>query len=99
MYVCDCVSVVGFHESSFGLLIRCFLPIASSVQKPDTTKRNTSEPSQFDLVISDLGLPDGNGTEIVLRMRAARIRTPAIAVSGYGMEEDVKVNTHSKNKS
>ena len=44
---------------------------------------------RFDLVISDLGLPDGSGHEL---MRAIRRSYPvrAIALSGYGMEEDVR---------
>jgi two-component system CheB/CheR fusion protein len=44
----------------------------------------------FDVVVSDLGLPDGSGLDVV---RAARDHMPgvhAIALSGYGMEEDRK---------
>jgi signal transduction histidine kinase/CheY-like chemotaxis protein len=47
----------------------------------------------FDLLISDIGLPDGSGLDL---MRAVRQQTtdaatlPAIALSGYGMEEDVR---------
>jgi len=43
---------------------------------------------QFDLVISDLGLPDMTGNELMALLRA-RHGLPGIAVSGYGMEEDV----------
>src|SRR6185295_17969918 len=45
-----------------------------------------SEP--FDLLISDLGLPDGSGLQL---MEWLRRRKPikAIALSGYGMESDV----------
>jgi signal transduction histidine kinase len=42
----------------------------------------------FDLVISDIGLPDGSGLDIVRHLRQKR-DTPAIAVSGYGMAQDV----------
>jgi PAS domain S-box-containing protein len=41
-----------------------------------------------DLLISDLGLPDGSGLE-VMRGFAAR-GVPGIALSGYGMEEDLE---------
>ncbi|HEY4574471.1 MAG TPA: response regulator, partial [Thermoanaerobaculia bacterium] len=42
----------------------------------------------LDLLISDLGLPDGSGLDV---MRAlSRFRVPGIALSGYGMEEDVR---------
>jgi len=47
------------------------------------------EAEQFDGLISDIGLPDGNGCEI---MRAAKQRQSlvGIALSGFGMEEDVR---------
>ena len=42
----------------------------------------------FDLVISDLGLPDGSGTELMEKLRAS-YGLRGIALSGYGMEEDL----------
>lgn len=42
----------------------------------------------FDLVISDLGLPDGTGTELMQKLRAS-YNLRGIALSGYGMDEDV----------
>ncbi len=41
----------------------------------------------LDLVISDLGLPDGNGLEL-MRELSRRYGLKGIALSGYGMEED-----------
>jgi signal transduction histidine kinase/ActR/RegA family two-component response regulator len=52
----------------------------------ESAKRLTDE-QRFDVVVSDLGLPDGTGLD-VLRYVRARHGVPAIAVSGYGMEED-----------
>ncbi len=43
----------------------------------------------IDLVISDLGLPDGSGLDL-MRELAGRYRLPGIALSGYGMEEDLR---------
>ena len=43
----------------------------------------------FDLLISDLGLPDASGHELMGRLRAHR-PVRAIAVSGFGMAEDMK---------
>jgi PAS domain S-box-containing protein len=42
----------------------------------------------FDLVISDIGLPDGSGLEL-MRLVSACGDTPAVALSGFGMREDV----------
>ena len=42
----------------------------------------------FDLVISDLGLPDGTGIELMDQLRSKH-GLRGIALSGYGMEEDL----------
>ena len=44
----------------------------------------------FDAVISDLGLPDRNGFDLLREIRVTHPDLPAIALSGYGMDEDVK---------
>jgi CheY-like chemotaxis protein len=43
----------------------------------------------FDLIVSDLGLPDMTGYEMMKEMKQ-RSEAPGIAISGYGMEEDIK---------
>lgn len=42
----------------------------------------------FELLISDLGLPDGSGLDLIRALRAAGSKLPAIALSGYGQKED-----------
>jgi two-component system CheB/CheR fusion protein len=49
-----------------------------------------SENDSFDLLISDLGLPDGSGLELVRLLRGGGKVRHAIALSGYGMEEDLR---------
>jgi signal transduction histidine kinase len=58
---------------------------ASDVAEAETVAKREA----FDLLISDLGLPDGNGHEVIRRVGAHRI-VPAIAMSGYGMDEDMR---------
>jgi two-component system CheB/CheR fusion protein len=43
----------------------------------------------LDLVVSDLGLPDGTGLDLMAELRG-RYGVRGIALSGYGMEEDVR---------
>ena len=45
---------------------------------------------QFDVLISDIGLPDGDGYELV-REAKKRQSLKGIALSGFGMEEDLRV--------
>ena len=42
----------------------------------------------IDLLVSDIGLPDGTGIDLIRDMRR-RSAVPAIALTGFGMEEDV----------
>jgi PAS domain S-box-containing protein len=42
----------------------------------------------FDVLICDIGLPDGTGFQFIETVRK-KSATPAIALSGFGMEEDV----------
>jgi CheY-like chemotaxis protein len=46
---------------------------------------------EFDVLVSDIGLPDGRGTELLDQLEAKRgERLPAIAMSGFGMEDDLE---------
>jgi CheY-like chemotaxis protein len=44
---------------------------------------------EFDLIISDVGLPDRNGYELMMELRTLRPQLLGIALSGYGMEQDL----------
>lgn len=49
----------------------------------------------FDLLLSDLGLPDGTGYELMEQLRSRGCSFPAIALSGYGQEEDIQQSYQS----
>jgi CheY-like chemotaxis protein len=46
---------------------------------------------EFDLVLSDIELPDGTGLELMHELRKTRA-TPGIAMSGFGSEEDIRLS-------
>jgi PAS domain S-box-containing protein len=55
--------------------------VASALRLADAEK--------FDLIVSDLGLPDGTGLDL-MRQLGARHRLPGVALSGYGFERDIQ---------
>ena len=58
---------------------------ASTVHEALEVLRTT----RIDLLVSDLGLPDGNGFQL-MRELARTSDAKAIAISGYGMDEDIE---------
>jgi signal transduction histidine kinase len=53
-----------------------------------------AEQEPIDLVVSDLGLPDGSGHDVMRALRA-RYAVKGIAVSGFGMDEDISRSAES----
>jgi CheY-like chemotaxis protein/two-component sensor histidine kinase len=49
----------------------------------------TAEREPFDVLLSDLGLPDGSGNDLIRRLRESR-EVRGIAMSGFGMDEDLR---------
>jgi PAS domain S-box-containing protein len=54
--------------------------------------RELAAARRFDLVISDLGLPDGSGLDLMRHLRETQGLT-GIALSGFGSDEDVAAST------
>ncbi len=58
---------------------------------PDVnTAINLAANNGFDLLLSDLGLPDASGLDLMRQLRAQGIEIPGIAFSGYAQDEDVR---------
>lgn len=52
---------------------------------------NIAKEYEFDVLISDIGLPDGRGTELLTRLRETRQQDiSAIAMTGFGMDRDLE---------
>lgn len=56
------------------------------------TALGLAEQRRFDLLLSDLGLPDGSGHDLIRSLRARGHSFPAIALSGYGQEDDIRMS-------
>ncbi|MEJ7640024.1 MAG: ATP-binding protein [Singulisphaera sp.] len=50
---------------------------------------------EFDLLISDLGLPDGSGLDLMRTLRHQGSTLPGISLSGYGQEQDITQSRES----
>jgi CheY-like chemotaxis protein len=49
----------------------------------------------FDILISDLDLPDGSGLELMRNLVQHRCPTRGIAISGHGMKEDIDASNRA----
>jgi two-component system CheB/CheR fusion protein len=50
------------------------------------TALDAAQRTKFDVMLIDLGLPDGTGADLLMQLRSRGHAAPAIAVSGYGHE-------------
>jgi PAS domain S-box-containing protein len=85
------VLVVEDHVDTAAMLARLL-----GLSGYDTTVANSAgraleiaEGKVFDIVVSDIGLPDSTGHDFMRRLRGIR-EIKGIAMSGYGMEEDIR---------
>ncbi|MBL9169472.1 MAG: PAS domain S-box protein [Verrucomicrobiales bacterium] len=69
------------------LLVRRRFRVRSAATLEEARRWLASE--SFDLVVSDIGLPDGSGCDLMIEARRANPRTRGVALTGYGMEKDV----------
>ena len=56
------------------------------------TATKLAHEQSFDLLLSDLGLPDGSGLDLMRALRAKGNTLPGIALSGYGQEKDIEAS-------
>jgi CheY-like chemotaxis protein len=82
----DHAGTSGSHKfGGLGLARRDYkVMAAASVAEARTLARR----EKFDLVVSDIGLPDGNGYALMSELRDD-FGLKGIALTGYGMEQDV----------
>jgi CheY-like chemotaxis protein len=85
------ILLVEDHDDTAQVLSRLLrslnhdISIAATVG--DALQIFSGKPS-FDLLISDIGLPDGTGMDLIRQVRQTS-KVPAIALTGFGMEDDI----------
>ena len=83
--------LVEDHADTAKMLVRLLRLDGTEVQWTSTigaaVELARCEP--FDVVVSDLGLPDGSGHDLMRQLCSERT-VAGIAMSGYGMEEDIR---------
>ena len=84
------VLLVEDHEPTLRVMERLLRRIGHRVTGVTSVASATAAARQdgFDLLISDLGLPDGSGLDVMRQLRD-RYEGRAIALTGYGMDSDV----------
>lgn len=85
------ILLVEDHEPTRAALARLLRLRGYAVTAAGTaaSARRTAAEESFDLVISDIGLPEGDGYELMSHLAGAH-GLRGIALSGYGMEADVE---------
>ena len=85
------ILLVEDHEDTNRSLTRLLRRRGYQVQSATSlqTALELSARDEFDVLISDLGLPDGSGIDLMQQLNSNR-PIFGIALTGFGMEEDVR---------
>jgi PAS domain S-box-containing protein len=85
------VLLVEDHDDTARLLGRLLTVCGYSVRTAGSVASAVElvEAEPFDVLVSDIGLPDADGYEL-MRQVQSRCAMKGIALSGYGMEDDVR---------
>lgn len=85
------ILLVEDHQDTSRLMARLLTNLEHRVQVASTycSALQVAHDQAFDLVISDIGLPDGNGLDLMRQLKE-QYGLKGICLSGYGMERDVR---------
>jgi CheY-like chemotaxis protein len=84
------ILLVEDHADTANVLQRLLASLGHQVTTAGTVGQalDLFRSQPFDLLLSDIGLPDGTGIDLMRQARAS-FTGPAIALTGFGMEDDV----------
>jgi two-component system CheB/CheR fusion protein len=87
------ILLVEDHDDTARVMRRLLLAEGHAVESAGdiaTALKLVDGESAFDLLLSDLGLPDGSGLDLIRTLRSKGLHLPAIALSGYGHDKDIQ---------
>ena len=84
------ILLVEDHPDTADVLGRVLRSRGHEVKVCDSVAAAASavQTGELDLLLSDIGLPDGTGLDLIRQIRL-RHKIPAIALTGYGMDDDI----------
>jgi CheY-like chemotaxis protein len=85
------ILVVEDHADTLRVLARLLDHFGHKISVADSTQSALQflETTAFDVVLSDIGLPDGSGYEIVSQAKL-KPGVKAVALTGFDREEDIR---------
>ena len=85
------ILLVDDHKDSLDLLARllrrCGHSVETAMRVDEAVK--AVERRRFDILVSDIGLPDGSGTEVMRAIKAEQ-GAPGIALTGHGDDKYIQ---------
>ncbi len=86
------ILLVEDHPESAIIIAKLLESKGHTVTKADSVAAalEACTSSSFDIILSDVGLPDGTGYEFMEQFRALYgTQVPSVALTGFGMDEDI----------
>lgn len=86
------ILLVDDHADTSRALKRLLERMGYQVQTADSVSSalEASESNPVDIVISDIGLPDGSGLDLMREILQRHEEVKGVALSGYGLDEDIR---------
>ena len=88
------ILLVEDHADTLKALRRYLVSSGFAVITADTVRAATNllDAQPFDILVSDIDLPDGTGHDIMRQIKQRRLDIPGIALTGFGTEYDIQTS-------
>ena len=85
------ILLVEDHNDTRTTLSRLLTHFGHDISVADCTQsaKDIVDAKEFDVVLSDIGLPDGSGYEVITHAKQKQ-SLKGVALTGFGMDEDIR---------